>query len=60
MTGNDRTGVEKDGRFKDFTRVHKAKSERADGDDVHTDAGILGIETTDEELLSIEASKAWA
>ena len=60
VDGNDRTGVEEDGRFEDFTRMHKAESERPDRDDVHADAGVLGIETTDEELLAIEPSKAWA
>lgn len=57
---NDRSGVEEDGRFEDFTRVHKAERKCPDRDDVHADAGILGIETTDEELLTIETSKAWA
>ncbi len=57
---NDRTGVEENGRFEDFTRVYKAESECPDRDDVHADAGVLGIETTDEELLAIEPSKAWA
>ena len=60
VDGNDRTGIEKDGRFEDFTRVHNAEGERPDRDDVHADAGVLGIETTDEELFAIETSKAWA
>ena len=60
MSRNDRSGVEEDGRFEDFTRVHNTKIECADRDDVHTDADVLGIQTTDKELLTIEPSKAWA
>ena len=60
MHGNDRTGVEKDGQFEDFTRVHNAEGERPDRNNVDADADILGIETTDEELLAIETSKARA
>jgi hypothetical protein len=40
--------------------MHKAERERPDRDDVHADAGILGIQTTDKELLAIETCKAWA
>lgn len=60
VDGNDRTGVEEDGRFENFTRVHKTESECPDRDDVHADANVLGVETTDEELLAIESNKAWA
>ncbi len=57
---NDGTGVEEDRWLEDFTRVHNAQIECADGDDIHADADVLGIETTDKELLAIETSKAWA
>jgi hypothetical protein len=60
VDGNDGTGVEEDGRFEDFTRVDNAEGECPDRDDVHADAGILSIETTDEELLAIETSKTRA
>lgn len=40
--------------------MHKAESERPDRDDIHTNTGVLGIETTDEELLTIEPVKARA
>ena len=60
MHGNDRTGIEEDGRFEDFTWMHNAEIQRPDRDDVHADADVLGIETTDKELLTIETSKAWA
>ncbi len=60
VDGNDRTGIEEDGRFEDFTWMHNAEGERPDRDDVHAEAGVLGIETTDEELLAIEPRKAWA
>jgi hypothetical protein len=40
--------------------MHNTESECTDRDDVHADASVLGIETTDEELLAIEPSKAWA
>jgi integrase len=40
--------------------MHHVEGERAYRDDVHTDTGVLGIDTTDEELLAIEISKAWA
>jgi len=55
---NDRTGVEKDGRFEDFTRMHKAESECPDRDDVDADADVFGIETADQELLAIKTIKA--
>lgn len=60
MHGDDRTGVEEDGRLEHFTRVHKVEGQCSDRDDIHADADVLGIETTDEELLSIETIKAWA
>ena len=58
--GNDRSGIEEDGRFEDFTWMHNAKGKRPDRDDVHADADVLGIETTDEELFPIETVKAGA
>jgi len=57
---NDRTSVEKDRRLKHFTRVDKAERECPDRDDVHADAGVLGIETTDQKLLAIKPGKAWS
>ena len=54
VDGNDRSGVEEDRWFEDFTRVHNAESECPDRHDIHADADILSIETTDEELLAIE------
>ena len=60
MDRQNRTGIEEDGRLEDFTRVHKAESERPDRNNVHADAGVLGIETTDKELLAIKTCKAWA
>jgi len=60
VSGNDRTGIEEDGWFEHLTRMHNAEGERPDRDDVHADADVLGIETTDQELLAIETSKAWA
>lgn len=60
MHGNDRAGVEEDRRFEDFTRVHNAEGERTDRDDIDADDGVLGIETTDEELFTIEPIKARA
>jgi hypothetical protein len=60
MGRNDRSGVEEDGRLEHFADMDDAEGERPDRDDVHADADVLGIETTDEELLAIETSKAWA
>ena len=60
MDRQNRTGVEEDCRFEHFTRVDNAEGECPDRDDIHADTGVLGIETTDEELLAIETSKAWA
>jgi hypothetical protein len=40
--------------------MDNAERKGADRDDVHADADILGIQTTDKELLAIESSKAWA
>ena len=60
MNGQNRTGVEEDRGFEHFTRVHNTESERADRDDIHADADVLGIETTDEELFAIETVKARA
>jgi hypothetical protein len=40
--------------------MDNAERQRADRNDVHADADILGIETTDEELLTIEPDKARA
>ncbi len=57
---NDRRGVEEDGWLENFTWVHKAESECPNRDDIHTDAGVLGIETADEELLAIKTSEAGA
>ena len=45
--GNDRSRVEEDRGFEHFPRVHNAEGERPDRDNVHADAGVLGIETTD-------------
>jgi hypothetical protein len=58
--GNDRTGVEEDRGLKHFTRMHNAERERSDRDNVHANADVLGVETTDEELLAIEPGKARA
>jgi len=58
MDRQNRTGVEEDRGFEDFTRMHKAERECPDGDDVHADAGVLGIETTYKELLAIKTIKA--
>lgn len=38
--------------------MHKAESECPDRDDIHANTHVLSIETTDEELLAIETSKA--
>ena len=59
MGRNDRSSVEKNGRFEDFTRVHNTERECPDGDNIHADADILGIETTDQELFAIKPIKAW-
>lgn len=57
---NDRSSIEEDGGLKHFAGMDNAESQRPYRDNVHADAGVLGIETTDEELLTIEPDKAWA
>lgn len=60
MRRNDRSSVEEDGGLEHFADMDNAERKRADRDNVHANADILGIETTDKELLAIETNKAWA
>jgi hypothetical protein len=60
MTGYDRTGVEENRGLEHLTRMHKTERECPDRDDIHADTGVLGIETTDQELFAIKPNKARA
>jgi len=54
---DDGGGIQEDGGFEDFARMHDAERQGADGNDVHADDGMFGVETGDKELFTIETVK---
>jgi len=53
-------GIQEDERLHDFAWMHNTERQRAYRDNVDADDGVLGIQGTDDKLLTIETSKEWA
>ena len=58
IVGADESGgIQEDSRFEDFAGMDDAECQGADGNDIDADDGVFGVETADEELLSVEPGK---
>ena len=54
---NPGAGVHQDQRFEYFARMHDGQGQGADRDDVDADEAVLGIQSTDQEVLSVQPRK---
>lgn len=50
--------IHEDQGFEDFAGMHDRKRERTNGHEIDPDYAMLGIQPTDQELLTIQAGKA--
>ncbi len=53
------TGIHEDQWFEDFAGMDNRQVQRARRDDIYSDELVLGVQTTDEELLSVQTVKQW-
>ena len=54
---NPGSGVHQDQRFEHLARMHDGQGHRADRDDVDADDAVLGIQSADQELFTVQSRK---